>query len=201
MNTFKQLGTSLSAESTTLIATTLTWASTIITIILSSSITTATEITSSTLWLSTEVSSFAGSIISINRCFTFSWCSIATCWWCFSGDFFSSIGIERCFSYGGYVIFCIFVICSRSSTITWLRFVCSTWLWICLSLCCNVFIERIKGFCFGTIKIEPPITDEIILVEYSSIGAEERVLSKSSLTISSTDVKYLAVSFGISIVS
>ncbi len=35
----------------------------------------------------------------------------------------------------------------------------------------------------GTVNIKPPVTDEVLLVEQSSIGAQERVLDLSTLTI------------------
>ena len=52
-----------------------------------------------------------------------------------------------------------------------------------------------------TVNIEPPVTDEVVLVEDGSIGAEEAVLGKTSSTISSADVECLTLSFWISIVT
>ena len=65
----------------------------------------------------------------------------------------------------------------------------------------NVVVQAVKAFGLSTIKVEPPITDKVVLVENSSVGAEERVFGKTSLTVSSTDVEHLALSLGISVVS
>jgi len=65
----------------------------------------------------------------------------------------------------------------------------------------NVVIEAVKAFGLGTVKVEPPITDKVVLVENSSVGTEERVLGKASLTISSTNMEDLTFSFRISIIT
>lgn len=58
-----------------------------------------------------------------------------------------------------------------------------------------------KSLSLGTVYIEPPVTDEIFLVEDSSIGAEEGILSKVTLQISGANVEGLAFGLRISIVS
>jgi len=52
----------------------------------------------------------------------------------------------------------------------------------------------------GTVHIEPPITDEVLLVEKSSIGAEEAVLQQTRISIIGTNVESLAVRLWVCIV-
>ena len=70
-----------------------------------------------------------------------------------------------------------------------------------LSLSSNLIIQSIETLGFSAVKVEPPVTDEVVLVEDGSVGAEEAVLGKTSSTISSADVEHLALGFWISIVS
>ena len=65
----------------------------------------------------------------------------------------------------------------------------------------DLIVQAVKAFGLGTVKVEPPITDKVVLVENSSVGAEERVLGQSSLTISSTNMEDLTFGFGISIIT
>ena len=56
----------------------------------------------------------------------------------------------------------------------------------------------------GTIKVEPPIANEVILVEDGSVGAQEGVLGEGTIgTIgtSSADMKDLTFGLGISVVT
>ena len=63
----------------------------------------------------------------------------------------------------------------------------------------------ILGLCQGlglsAVKVEPPVADEVVLVEDGSIGAEEAVLGQTALTVSGADVEDLALSLGIGIVA
>jgi hypothetical protein len=65
----------------------------------------------------------------------------------------------------------------------------------------NVIVEGVKSFGFGAVKVEPPVTDEVVLVEDGAIGTEEAVLGQTSLAISGTDVEHLALGLGVSVVS
>ena len=62
-------------------------------------------------------------------------------------------------------------------------------------------VEAVEAFGFSTVKVEPPITNEVSLVENGAIGAQEGVFGKTTLAISSTDMESLAFSFSISIVT
>lgn len=53
----------------------------------------------------------------------------------------------------------------------------------------------------GAVNVEPPVADEVLLVEDGSIGAEEGVLGQATLGVVGTDVEGLALSLGISIVT
>merc|ERR1712088_378791 len=65
----------------------------------------------------------------------------------------------------------------------------------------NIFVQRVESFSFRAVEVEPPIADEIFLVEDGSVGAKEGVFGKASKTISGTHVECLAVGFGVGIVS
>ena len=65
----------------------------------------------------------------------------------------------------------------------------------------DVIIDGVKTFSFCTVKVEPPVTDEVVLVEDGAIGTEEAVLGQTTLAISGTDVEHLALSLGVSIVA
>ena len=71
---------------------------------------------------------------------------------------------------------------------------------------CNLKKYGPKKYVYPTwslwaVKVEPPIADEVVLVEDGSVGAEEGVLGKATLAISSADVEHLALGFRVSIVS
>ena len=51
------------------------------------------------------------------------------------------------------------------------------------------------------VHIEPPVADEVLLVEDSPVGAEEAVLEQSTHSVICTNMETLTVSFGISIVA
>ena len=65
----------------------------------------------------------------------------------------------------------------------------------------QLVIERIEMFSLVTVDIEPPVTDEVLLVEQSSIGAEEAVLGKSASTIVPADVERLALCLRVGVVA
>lgn len=70
-----------------------------------------------------------------------------------------------------------------------------------LTLGGEVVIEAVETLGFGAVKVEPPVADEVVLVEDGSVGAEEAVLGKASSTISGTDVENLALSLWVSVIS
>merc|ERR1719273_1670829 len=53
----------------------------------------------------------------------------------------------------------------------------------------------------GAVEVEPPVADEVVLVEESSVGTEEAVLGQTSGSVSSADVESLALSLGVSVVT
>merc|ERR1712241_225531 len=59
----------------------------------------------------------------------------------------------------------------------------------------------IAGIGLSTVKVEPPVADEVVLVEDGTVGAEERVFGKTTLSVISTDMEDLALSLGVSIVT
>ena len=53
----------------------------------------------------------------------------------------------------------------------------------------------------GAVEVEPPVADEVVLVEESPVGAEEAVLGQTASTVSSADVESLALSLGVRVVT
>lgn len=58
-----------------------------------------------------------------------------------------------------------------------------------------------QSFGLGAIDVEPPVADEVFLVEDGSVGAKERVLGKITLEVSCANVEGLAFSLWVSIVA
>ena len=52
-----------------------------------------------------------------------------------------------------------------------------------------------------TVHIEPPVTDEVLLVEQSTIGTEKTVLGQSTISKVGTNVERLTVCLWISVVA
>ena len=52
-----------------------------------------------------------------------------------------------------------------------------------------------------TVHIEPPVTDEVLLIEDGPVWAKECVLEKSTNTVICTNMKTLTFSFGIAVVT
>ena len=65
----------------------------------------------------------------------------------------------------------------------------------------EVVIEAVKAFVLGAVKVEPPVADEVVLVEHGAVGAEEAVLGEAASTVSSADVEDLALGLGVSVVA
>jgi hypothetical protein len=64
----------------------------------------------------------------------------------------------------------------------------------------DISIQRIKSFSQSAIYVEPPVTDEVLLVEKGAVGTEEAVLDEPRVAVICTDVESLAVRLGVSIV-
>ena len=72
---------------------------------------------------------------------------------------------------------------------------------VCLSFGSNLVVQEVKVFRGGAIDIEPPVADKVLLVEESSVGAEETVLDEVGVPKVGADVEGLALSFGVGIVT
>ena len=70
-----------------------------------------------------------------------------------------------------------------------------------LSLSSEVVVQAVETLGLGTVEVEPPVADEVVLVEDSTVGAEEAVLGQTSGSVSSADVESLALSLGVSVVT
>ena len=53
----------------------------------------------------------------------------------------------------------------------------------------------------AAVHVEPPVADEVLLVEQGAIGTEEGEFGKSSITVAGTDVEGLALGLRITIVA
>jgi len=71
--------------------------------------------------------------------------------------------------------------------------------------CCrgsgNISVQGIEVLRLRAVHIEPPVTDEVLLVEEGPVRAEEAVLYQGATAIIPTDVESLAVCVLISIVT
>ena len=65
----------------------------------------------------------------------------------------------------------------------------------------DLIIEAVEVLGSGAVKVEPPVADEVVLVEESSVGAEEAVLGQTSGAVSSADVESLALGLGVRVVT
>ena len=65
----------------------------------------------------------------------------------------------------------------------------------------DLVVERVEILGGGAVEVEPPVADEVVLVEESSVGAEETVLGQTSGSVSCADVESLALSFGVRVVT
>ena len=70
-----------------------------------------------------------------------------------------------------------------------------------LALGGDLLVEAVQAFGLGAVKVEPPITNKVTLVENGSVGAQKGIFSESSLTIGGTDVESLAFGLGVGVVS
>ena len=70
-----------------------------------------------------------------------------------------------------------------------------------LSLSGDVVIEAVEVLGDGAVHVEPPVADEVLLVEEGPVGAEEAVPGETPGTVTSADVECLAVGLRVSVVS
>ena len=70
-----------------------------------------------------------------------------------------------------------------------------------LSLGSKVVVEAVETLGLGTVEVEPPVADEVVLVEDGAVRTEEAVLGQTSGSVSSADVESLALSLGVSVVT
>ena len=62
-------------------------------------------------------------------------------------------------------------------------------------------LSRVSRLYQGAVNIEPPVTDEVLLVEEGSVGAEVRVLDEVGVAEVRTDVESLALGLGVGVVT
>ena len=70
-----------------------------------------------------------------------------------------------------------------------------------VSLSSDLVIETPEILCGGAVEVEPPVADEVVLVEESPVGAEEAVLGESTATIIAAYVERLALRLRIGVVA
>jgi len=70
-----------------------------------------------------------------------------------------------------------------------------------LALSSDVLVEAVEAFGRGAVEVEPPVADEVLLVEDGSVGAEEGVLGQAAQTVSCAHMESLAFCLGISVVT
>jgi len=57
----------------------------------------------------------------------------------------------------------------------------------------DISVQRIKLLSQSAIYVEPPVTDEVLLVEEGAVGTEEAVLDQPGVAVVGADVECLAV--------
>ena len=68
-------------------------------------------------------------------------------------------------------------------------------------LCSDLVVEGVELLSGGAVKVEPPVADEVVLVEEGSVGAEEAVLGEPTSAIGRADVESLALSLRVRVVT
>merc|ERR1719175_372985 len=82
----------------------------------------------------------------------------------------------------------------------WFNFDCSTAEDL-YSLNDEIAAERVELLGGGAVKVEPPVADEVVLVEEGSVGAEEAVHGEGTGAIGRADVERLALSLRVRVVT
>ena len=70
-----------------------------------------------------------------------------------------------------------------------------------VSFSSNLVVEGVEVLGSGAVKVEPPVADEVVLVQDCSVGAEEAVLGEPTSAIGRADVERLALSLGVRVVT
>ena len=70
-----------------------------------------------------------------------------------------------------------------------------------LSFSGDLVVQGVKILGSGAVKVEPPVADEVVLVQDCSVGAEEAVLGEPTGAIGRADVERLTLSLGVRIVT
>ena len=65
----------------------------------------------------------------------------------------------------------------------------------------NLIVEGVEVFGGSAVKVEPPVADEVVLVQDCSVGAEEAVLGEATGAIGRADVERLALSLRVRVVT
>ena len=68
-------------------------------------------------------------------------------------------------------------------------------------LSCILIVDGIERLSERAVHIEPPVADEVLLLEDCSVGTEEAVLGQTSVAVITTDVEHLTLSLGVGIVT
>jgi len=64
----------------------------------------------------------------------------------------------------------------------------------------NLLVQGVESSSIGAVEVEPPIADEIVLVEDGAVGAEEGVLGQAAVSVGGADVEGLALGVRVSVV-
>merc|ERR1711913_214993 len=72
---------------------------------------------------------------------------------------------------------------------------------VSLTFSSDFIIKRVQTLGLSTVEVEPPVADEVVLIEDGSVGAEEAVLGQTSSSISCANMENLALSLGVSVIS
>ena len=71
----------------------------------------------------------------------------------------------------------------------------------CLSLSCDLIVQPVEVLGGGAVHVEPPVADEVLLLEQGAVGAEERELGETGVAVVGADVERLALRLGVAVVT
>ena len=71
----------------------------------------------------------------------------------------------------------------------------------CLSLSCDLIVQAVEVLGGGAVHVEPPVADEVLLLEQGAVGAEERELGETGVAVVGADVERLALRLGVAVVT
>ncbi len=72
---------------------------------------------------------------------------------------------------------------------------------VCLLLSPDLVVAAVESLGLRAVKVEPPVADEVLLVEHGAVGTEERVLGQAALAVGGANVEHLALGRRISVVA